>query len=93
MSLQGICMDNKQIKVVKQWPEPKSVKDIQVLLGFVNFYRQFNQSFRRIAAPLTSMLKTTGSVGSTANPKKTENEAGDDSVVGKSMVYGGEAIN
>ena len=38
--------------------EPKSVQDIQVFLGFANFYRRFIQGFSRIAAPLTSRLKT-----------------------------------
>ena len=54
-------MEAERIEVVKKWPEPKSVRDIQVFLGFANFYRQFIQSFSKLAAPLTSMLKTTGS--------------------------------
>ena len=51
-------MEAKKIKVVKDWPEPKSVRDIQVFLGFANFYWQFIQGFSKIAAPLTLMLKT-----------------------------------
>ena len=31
-------MEAKRIEVVKEWPEPKSVWDIQVFLGFTNFY-------------------------------------------------------
>ena len=31
-------MELEQIKVVKKWPEPNSVQDIQVFLGFANFY-------------------------------------------------------
>ena len=56
-----INMEAKRIKVVKDWPEPKSVRNIQVFLGFANFYWRFIQGFSKIAAPLTSMLKTTGS--------------------------------
>ena len=41
---------------MKNWPEPKSLRDIQVFLGFANFYCRFIQSFNRIAAALTSML-------------------------------------
>ena len=52
-------MEAERIEVVKEWPEPKSVRDIQVFLGFANFYRQFIQGFSKIAAPFTSMLKTT----------------------------------
>ena len=59
VSSKGISMEVEQIKVVRKWPEPKSVWDIQVFLGFANFYRRFIKGFSKIAAPLTSMLKTT----------------------------------
>ena len=58
---QGVKIEDKQIKAVKNWPELTSIKDIQVFIGFANFYRRFLQGFSRIAAPLTSMLKTTRS--------------------------------
>lgn len=51
-------MEDEQIEVVKNWPEPKSMRDIQVFLGFANFYRRFIQSFSKIAGPLTLMLRT-----------------------------------
>ena len=86
-------MEDERIKAIEQWPKPKSVRNIQVFLGFANFYRRFIQGFSRIAAPLTSMLKTTRSTESAANPKETEGEVGGNSVVGNSMVGGGEAIN
>ena len=57
-----ISMEAEKIKVVKDWPEHKSVHDIQVFLGFANFYWQFIQGFSRIVALLTSMLKMTGSL-------------------------------
>ena len=58
----GISMETEQIKVVKKWPEPKSVQDIQVFLGFAYFYHWFIKGFSKITAPLTSMLKTTMSL-------------------------------
>ena len=57
VSLKGISMETKKIEVVKKWPEPKSVWDIQVFLGFANFYQQFIQGFNKIAALFTLMLK------------------------------------
>ena len=42
---------------MKNWPKPKSIYDIQVFLGFANFYRHFIQGFNKIIAPLTSMLR------------------------------------
>ena len=47
---------------IKKLTKPKSVQDIQVFLGFANFYQQFIQGFSKIATPLTSMLKTTVSL-------------------------------
>ena len=55
-------MKAKRIKIIKDWPKPKLVRNIPVFLGFANFYWQFIQGFSRIAAPLTSMLKTTRSL-------------------------------
>ena len=75
VSTQGIRMQDERIKVVKNWPEPKSVRDIQVFIGFANFYWQFIRDFSRIAAPLTSILKTTGPSDSTPKePQANDNE-------------------
>ena len=71
-------MEDEQIEAVKNWPEPTSVKDIQVFVGFANFYRHFIRGFSRIAAPLTSMLKTTGSSDSAPKAFRVD----DDEVVG-----------
>ena len=54
-------MKVKRVKVVKDWPEPNSVCNIQVFLSFANFYWQFIQGFSRIAASFTSILKMTRS--------------------------------
>ena len=69
-------MEDQQIEAVKQWPEPQSVRDIQVILGFANFYKQFFQGFSRIAAPLISMLKK-------AKPRKGGDGLGGDSRAGR----------
>ena len=49
-------MEEKRIKAVKEWPEPKSVKDIEMFQGFRNIYKRFITNFSMIAAPLTLML-------------------------------------
>ena len=58
MSTQGVQMKDEKIEAVKSWPEPKSVQDIQVFIGFANFYWRFIQKFIKIAIPLISILKT-----------------------------------
>ena len=65
-------MEDEQIEAVKQWPEPQSIRDIQVFLGFTNFYRRFIQGFSQIAATLILMLKT-------AESRNGGDEVGDDS--------------
>ena len=60
-STRGVQLESKQTKAVKNWPEPKPERDIQVFIGFANFHRRFIRGFSRIAAPLTAILKTTGS--------------------------------
>ena len=51
-------MKDEKIEAVKNWPESKSVRDIQMFLGFANFYYCFIRGFKKIAGPLTSILKT-----------------------------------
>ena len=41
VSAQGVRMEDERIEAVKNWPEPTSVRDIQVFIGFANFYRRF----------------------------------------------------
>ena len=74
VSAQEIKMEDERIKAVRNWPEPKSVRDIQVFIVFANFYRRFIRGFSRVAAPLTSMLKTTGSSGSAPSGLGAEDE-------------------
>ena len=42
-----ISIEVEQIEVVKKWPKPKLVQDIQVFLGFANFYHQFIKKFSK----------------------------------------------
>ncbi len=63
-------MEEEQIKAVRDWSELQSVRDIQIFLGFANFYQRFIQGFSRLAAPLTSMLKTTSVLGPAENPEQ-----------------------
>ena len=79
VSAQVIRMEDERIEAVKNWPEPTSVRDIQVFIGFANFYWRFIQGFSRIAVLLTSLLKTTGSSDESASKAF---RADDDEVVG-----------
>ena len=50
-------MDPVKLAAVKQWPQPKTVKDIQKFLGFSNFYRRFVKAYSELACPLFDLTK------------------------------------
>ncbi len=53
-------MKDKKIKTVKSWLDLKLAKDIQVFLGFANFYKKFIKNFSKIATLLILIFWTTG---------------------------------
>ena len=55
----GIRMDPDRIRTIKEWEDhpPQSYRDVQVFLGFCNFYRRFIKRYSAITQPLTSLLK------------------------------------
>ena len=57
MSAHRIQIEDERMETVKNWPEPKSVRDIQVFLGFANFYQRFIQGFSKIAGSLILILR------------------------------------
>jgi len=38
ISINGIQMDLKKIKVIVNWQKPKNIKDVRAFIGFANFY-------------------------------------------------------
>ena len=76
VSAQGVRIEDERIEAVRNLPEPKSVRDIQVFLGFANFYRRFIQGFSKIAGPLTSMLRTTQSAENLSSLMAEDAEVG-----------------
>ncbi|KAH9270629.1 hypothetical protein BASA83_007236 [Batrachochytrium salamandrivorans] len=57
ISSNGIRMDSSKIESVQNWPTPKKVHDLQVFLGFANFYRALIPDYSNITCHLTKLLK------------------------------------
>src|SRR5882757_1538561 len=55
VSPDGLQMDDAKIQVIKDWPTPRKVKEIQSFLGFANFYRCFIANYSDITIPLTCL--------------------------------------
>ena len=58
----GIAMELDRVSSIHDWPAPRSHHDIQVFLGFANFYQRFVAYFSWIVWPLTALL-VAGKVG------------------------------
>ena len=54
---EGIKIEEVKVKAVLDWPVPKSVKDIQKLLGLANYYRRFIKRFAKIARTLHELTR------------------------------------
>ncbi|KAJ7986713.1 hypothetical protein DPEC_G00342750 [Dallia pectoralis] len=57
---EGVKLDDTKILAVRNWPQPKTVKELQRFLGFANYYRRFVRNFSTTAAPLSAMTSQKG---------------------------------
>jgi len=56
VSLDGVRADPKRIRSITKWPELESFYEIQVFLGFTNFYRRFVHRYSYMTSRLIDML-------------------------------------
>ena len=54
---EGVSIDPKKTQAVKDWNPPKTVKQLQAFLGFINFYRKFIQGAAEKSFLLTELTK------------------------------------
>ena len=52
-----IKMDPIKIGIIKGWPTPKNISEVQLFLGFTNFYRRFIEKYSEIAISLINLTK------------------------------------
>jgi chemotaxis protein CheY-P-specific phosphatase CheC len=57
ISPDGISMDPERVSTIADWPAPQSVLEVQIFLGFANFYRRFIDGYSRTVLPITSLLR------------------------------------
>ncbi|KAJ3500263.1 hypothetical protein NMY22_g19316 [Coprinellus aureogranulatus] len=53
----GIKMNPKKLATIAEWPVPRSSHDVQVFLGFCNFYRRFVDHYASLALPLHRLTR------------------------------------
>ena len=57
LSPTGLTMAQNKVDIIRDWPEPRKVKDIQSFLGFANFYCRFIYNYSDIVVPLTRLTQ------------------------------------
>ena len=50
-------MESHRILIIDDWPTPKLVRDVQVLLGCTNFYQPVICKYTKLTAPFSDFLK------------------------------------
>ena len=57
ISKEGLRMETEKTKAIREWPELRTVKEVQAFLGFANYYRRFIRNYSRYTTPLTKLTK------------------------------------
>ena len=57
VTAEGISVQPGKVDAVRDWPQPKTVTELQQFLGLCNYYRRFIVGYAKVAAPLTDLLR------------------------------------
>lgn len=53
----GVTLTDHSIETIKEWKSPRTFKEVQQFLGFVNFHRHFLKGFAATCEPLFEIIK------------------------------------
>ena len=57
LSAEGVRPNDAKVEAVRNFPRPKSNKEVKSFLGLVNFYRRHLPNFAVVSRPLTVLIR------------------------------------
>ena len=70
----GVSMEEDHVSTIRDWPEPQTHREVQVFLGFTNFYQRFIHQYSDLTQPLSNLL-VGGKQGKFTGPFSFSDEA------------------
>lgn len=56
VSENGVSTDPEKVSAVRDWPVPRTKKDVRSFLGFTGYYRRFIRDYAKVANPLFALV-------------------------------------
>ncbi|KAI9034758.1 retropepsin-like aspartic protease/reverse transcriptase [Aspergillus affinis] len=57
ITTEGIHMERSKVQAIRDWPVPKSLKEVQQFTGLINYYRRFIDRYAKSIVPIFNLLK------------------------------------
>jgi len=54
---EGISVDPKKIEAVRDWPTPRTAKQVKRFVGMAGYYKRFVKDFSKLVVPMTKLTR------------------------------------